>query len=215
MPFPFLPLAIGGAAGLGFMGSMQQNSANREMNEQTNAMNLQMSREATEANRGMAVDQLRHQERMSNTAYQRAMEDMRMAGLNPMLAFQQGGATSPMGNPGYAAQGSAQSARMENVLSGPISTALETRRLRKDIEATDADVALKKATKVVAETQAKSNVNSARKTALEADALKARLPVVKSGSKVDEKMVIPDAIIKRINDLLGGGAANNVRQMIP
>lgn len=33
--------------------------------------------------------------KMSNTAYQRAMRDMRLAGLNPMLAYQQGGASTP------------------------------------------------------------------------------------------------------------------------
>jgi hypothetical protein len=37
------------------------------------------------------------QEHMSNTAYQRAMSDMKKAGLNPMLAYQQGGATTPSG----------------------------------------------------------------------------------------------------------------------
>lgn len=38
------------------------------------------------------------QERLSNTSYQRAIADMMKAGLNPILAFQQGGATVPSGS---------------------------------------------------------------------------------------------------------------------
>lgn len=54
--------------------------------EQANKINIQQA----QVNRDW-------QERMSNTAYQRAMDDMKKAGLNPILAYAQGGASVPSG----------------------------------------------------------------------------------------------------------------------
>lgn len=48
-------------------------------------------------NQAIADRQMRFQERMSNTAYQRATKDMRAAGINPILAYKQGGASTPSG----------------------------------------------------------------------------------------------------------------------
>ena len=54
-------------------------------------------RRAERVNVGMAREQMRFQERMSSTAYQRAVADMRLAGINPMMAAGQGGASTPGG----------------------------------------------------------------------------------------------------------------------
>lgn len=54
--------------------------------------------DANQANAAEAKRNRDFQREMSDTSYQRGMLDMRKAGLNPMLAFSMGGASSPIGS---------------------------------------------------------------------------------------------------------------------
>jgi len=55
------------------------------------------AKQANAANAKQAQQQMDFQREMSGTSYQRGIEDMKEAGLNPMLAYSQGGASSPGG----------------------------------------------------------------------------------------------------------------------
>lgn len=94
----------------------------------TNLFNADQKEAEREFNAQQAQINRDFQERMSNTAYQRAMADMRQAGLNPILAYQKGGASQPSGS-----AATTTALNLEDSGNKAISTAMSAKRLNAEV----------------------------------------------------------------------------------
>lgn len=204
---PVLAASLVSGAG-GFLGQYMANNANKAMQDSANQMNAQIAAE----NRAW-------QERMSNTAHQREVTDLKAAGLNPILSATGGsGASSPSGS--TATMGAAQ---VEDALGKGISSAFQSRALEADLAQKESAVALNEAGVRTAATQQALNASNAalsqeqalktmsdtRRGYTEEEAQKAELSARTSKAaldtklnKIDEKAATFDAINKRVNNVL-------------
>jgi hypothetical protein len=85
-----------------------------------NAANAREAADNREFQSDQTAQQMEFQERMRRTQYETAVADLKASGLNPMLAYTQGGAGTPMG----ASAGGAQ-ATMGNPLGDAANSAKE------------------------------------------------------------------------------------------
>jgi len=114
--------------GSSLIGSLFTNDTNEKNVAATNAANAQQA----QLNREF-------QERMSNTAYQRGMTDMKAAGLNPILAYQKGGASTPSGS-----QATMESFKKTDPIGPAVSnamTAAQNMQSLKNAKQTEANIA--------------------------------------------------------------------------
>lgn len=149
-----------------YFGASATNKANQAIAQATSAKNMKMMREANVFSREEALkgrqfskgettvawnrnlssmrEQMAWQEKMSGSAYQRSMQDLRTAGLNPILAYAGSGATTPSGSAASTSAPSASTATgragqaamipMLNEMEAAITSGKEGLRLSQELK---------------------------------------------------------------------------------
>lgn len=167
------------------------------------------------SNENIAEDNRAFQADQRATQYQTAVKDMEAAGLNPMLAYQQGGAGSSPGS----------TAVMQNPASGlldAVSSAMGAQRLKLELEnmkktneQIDSSTELNKALKVKAGADALYSSNSAAAAATNNQVLQQTLPGAINRANIEgtwfgKAMNYLDRITGSIGKVFGGSTSYNL-----
>lgn len=168
---PGVGTAIGGAIGGAIDGDRARSSANQaaDNSNQFNANQAGVTREfnaeQAQLNRDFQSAQtdkvMAYDTAMSNSAYQRATADMKAAGLNPMLAYSQGGASSPTVSApsGSAASAGATATSVDRIQA--VNTALAATKQAQDNRESDSRIAVNNADVQLKNAQTNREMSSA------------------------------------------------------
>lgn len=132
-------------AGLNYYGAKEANKMNQDMAREQMGFQRESNQIAMNFSAEQAQKQMDFQERMSSTSYQRAMADMEAAGLNPILAFQQGGSSTPGGASAQGVSSPGAKAEYRNQYAGAVASALQAMQIAAQIQQSAALTDLMKA----------------------------------------------------------------------
>jgi len=150
-------------------------------------------RDANRANVGMSREQMQWEERMSNTAMQRRVADLKAAGLNPMLSYQNS-ASTPSYSPARVESTTAELGRGISSAAGAIG---QQQLLKAQVSNTEAATRKMNAEASIAEASVPHSAANAANTARSIE-----LAAQKLGSEADRAinetdMSFTDAEMKR------------------
>lgn len=171
------PAIIGAGAVIG--SALLANKGQKDANEES-AEQAQLNREFNSAEAAKSRD---WQEEMRRTQYQTTVSDLKAAGLNPMLAYQQGGAGTPSG----ATAANSSMPTIGNKVTAALSAgaqAAQIMNIKAQTEKTEADTKVSEATAKQVEAQTHLTSTSATNVAQQTENLKEQIAQIRENVKL-------------------------------